>query len=99
MQVPPVHSSFPHQTGVTERSISSRDRHSTDDIIEDVVIGHRANRVSAGIGSDTNRYYHLRWIELGLADGFESCSGHWMKHPLEIVDARHDRRRAGEHAN
>jgi hypothetical protein len=31
---------FPHQTGVTERSISRHDRRTADRVLHDVMIGH-----------------------------------------------------------
>ena len=35
-----VNFGFPHQTGVTERSVSRRDRLPSDNIVDNVVIGH-----------------------------------------------------------
>src|SRR6202034_4748593 len=47
VQGSPVHRSRPHQTGVTERSISDDDRHATNHIIENVMVGHLADGIGA----------------------------------------------------
>jgi hypothetical protein len=40
-----VYRRFPHQTGVTERSISYHDGLATDDVLNHMVIGHLTNRI------------------------------------------------------
>ena len=40
MKYASVYSCFPHQTGVTERSISGHDRHTANRVHHDVVITH-----------------------------------------------------------
>jgi hypothetical protein len=40
VQNPPVYSCLPHQTGVTERSISGHDRRTADSVSYKVVISH-----------------------------------------------------------
>src|SRR6185369_8551015 len=46
VQHAPVDCRFPHQTGVTERSISRHDRRAANRVLHDVVIAHQANRIS-----------------------------------------------------
>ena len=43
----PIDFSRPHQTGVTERSISGDDGGFTHDVVDDVVVRHAADRVRA----------------------------------------------------
>ena len=62
MQHPAVHSSRPHQTGVTERSIRDRDGHACNDIVKDMVVGHLADGVGAGIGAETDGQNHLALV-------------------------------------
>jgi len=45
VQHPPVDCRFPHQTGVTERSISRHDRRAANRVLHDVVIAHQSNRI------------------------------------------------------
>ena len=40
MEHSPVYSCFPHQTGVTERSISGHDRSATHPVLDHMVVGH-----------------------------------------------------------
>jgi hypothetical protein len=41
VQHPPIDYRFPHQTGVTERSISGHDRRVANRVLNDVVITHQ----------------------------------------------------------
>src|SRR6185437_5127149 len=45
VQHPPVDCRFPHQTGVTERSISRHDRRAANRVLHDVVIAHQPDRI------------------------------------------------------
>src|SRR5208282_5202752 len=49
MQGSPVYGSRPHQTGVTERSIGDGDGHACNHVVEDMMIGHLADGISAGV--------------------------------------------------
>lgn len=40
VQYPPVYSCLPHQTGVTERSISGHERRAADSVSHEMVITH-----------------------------------------------------------
>ena len=46
---------FPHQTGVTERSVSGDNRRASDHTIDDMMISQLANRKSDGFVVDFNR--------------------------------------------
>ena len=46
MKHAPVNSCFPHQTGVTERSISGHDRSAAHRVLDQMVISHQANWIS-----------------------------------------------------
>jgi hypothetical protein len=46
VQYASVYSCFPHQTGVTERSIGGHDRRAADSVSDEVVIAHQSNRIS-----------------------------------------------------
>src|ERR1022692_2360554 len=63
--------SSPHQTGVTERSIGRYDRNLVQHVVDYVMIGYVADRVSAGGGADLDRDHLLILIEL--------CPGHGCK--------------------
>jgi hypothetical protein len=46
VQRPSFYCRFPHQTGVTERSIGGHDRHTANRVHHDVVITHQPDRIS-----------------------------------------------------
>jgi hypothetical protein len=46
VQDPPVDCCLPHQTGVTERSISGHDRRAADSVSYEMVIAHQPDRIS-----------------------------------------------------
>jgi hypothetical protein len=46
VQYASVNSCLPHQTGVTERSISGHDRRAADSVSDEVVITHQPDRIS-----------------------------------------------------
>lgn len=41
-----LYSCFPHQTGVTERSIGGNDRSASHRVLDQMVVGHQANWIS-----------------------------------------------------
>ncbi len=91
MQGFPVYRSRPHQTGVTERSISDDDRHAADHIIENVMVSHLADGIGARIPAKADGHNHFLGVKLalGLRDELRARDG--MKHPFEIIEARHNR--------
>jgi hypothetical protein len=64
-----VYCSLEHQTGVTECSIRRDERDASQDIIDDVVIGHGADRVRARILTKLNGDNLLATIELRCGGG------------------------------
>ena len=52
VQHAPVDCRFPHQTGVTERSIRRHDRRAANRVLHDVVIAHQSNRIGHGFIPD-----------------------------------------------
>src|SRR2546425_3040662 len=55
----PVYSCFPHQTGVTERSISGHDRSATHRVLDQMVICHQANWISNRFSLIFNSQQHV----------------------------------------
>ena len=85
-----VDDSRPHQTGVTKCSIGDRDRHACDDIVEDVMVGHLADGIGAGVAAEADGHDHFFGVELAVRLRQELRAGDGMEHPLEIVQASHD---------
>src|SRR4029450_7592288 len=46
VQYPPIYCRFPHQTGVTERSISGHNRRAADGVRHEVMVGHDPDWIS-----------------------------------------------------
>src|SRR5258708_4893443 len=90
MKFSSVQGSLPHQTGVTERSITDGDGHACDHVIKHVMIGHLADGKGAGLVAQANREDHFFRVELAGGLREELRAGDGMEHPLEIVEARHD---------
>src|SRR6266446_1446757 len=57
---PPVNCCLPHQTGVTERSISGHDRSAADHVMHQMVVGHLADRIGYGFPFIFHRQDHIR---------------------------------------
>src|SRR6266853_4164361 len=60
VQQPPVYCRLPHQTGVTERSISSHDRSAAHNVSHEMMVGHLANRIGYRFSSVLHRQDHIR---------------------------------------
>ena len=90
MQDSSVDGSRPHQTGVTKCSIGDRDRHAADHIVEDVMVGHLADGIGAGVAAEADGHDHFFGVELALGLRQELRAGDGMEHPFEIVQASHD---------
>ena len=56
---PSVYRCFPHQTGVTERSISGHDGCAADPIMDQMVISHQTNWISHGLSQVLDRQHHV----------------------------------------
>jgi len=54
-----VYSCFPHQTGVTERSISRHDRSATHRVLDQMVVSHQANWISNALSLVLDRQQHI----------------------------------------
>src|SRR5690349_18437662 len=54
-----VHCCLPHQTGVTERSISSDDRCAPNDVLHHVMIGHEPHGISNCFAIVLNSEHHV----------------------------------------
>ena len=55
----PVYSCFPHQTGVTERSISGNDGSATHRVLDEMMVSHQANWVGNGLSLVFDRQQHI----------------------------------------
>src|SRR5208283_2397561 len=66
MQRPSLDCSRPHQTGVTKRSISDDDRLPPDGIVQNVMVSHLADGISARVLADGNGHDHFFGVELAL---------------------------------
>ena len=85
---------FPHQTGVTERSISRHDRSATDRVLHQVMIGHQSHRIGDGLAVVLNRQHHVTVGDKGgLASFRVGGTGERVEHPFEMILAREPRRR------
>lgn len=59
VQHAPVDCRFPHQTGVTERSIRGHDRRSANRVSHEVVIGHDPDRIRGRFFTDRYRHHSI----------------------------------------
>lgn len=64
-----LHRTFPHQTGVTKRSIRDDDWYSGQLVVKHMVIRHLDDRVGTSVIAEMNRHDHLAGIELGILRG------------------------------
>ena len=55
VQLPSAYCCFPHQTGVTERSIGGDDRSASDNVLDQMMVGHQAHRIRGRFAIDLNR--------------------------------------------
>src|SRR5215510_2092827 len=89
MQQASVNCRFPHQTGVTKRSISSTERRAADGVLHDMVIGHQAHRIGNGFVLNLNREHHVCIPDKVGAVCFDvGAAVKRIKHPLEMVLTR-----------
>ncbi len=54
-----VYSCFPHQTGVTERSISGHQGRATDGVLHHMVVSHQPDWISNRLSLILDRYHHI----------------------------------------
>ena len=59
VKYPPLNCRLPHQTGVTECSISGHDRSAANRVLNDVMIGHQANRISHSFSIVRHGQHHV----------------------------------------
>ena len=59
MQHASVNCCFPHQTGVTERSIGCTKWGAADRVLHEMVISHQSYRISNGLVVDLDREHHV----------------------------------------
>src|SRR5215213_10789888 len=59
VQHAPIDCRFPHQTGVTERSISRDDGRAADRVLYDVVITHEPDRISNKLVTNRDRHHPI----------------------------------------
>src|SRR6266508_4609003 len=86
VKLPAPYGRFPHQTGVTERSISGDYRSAADNVLNKMVVSHQANRISRCLAVACYRHYYVRVIdECRLARLCVSCVRERTKHPLEMI--------------
>lgn len=90
MQNAILHGTFPHQTGVTQRSISYNDWCSAHFVVEYVVVAHLDDGISASVVTESNGHHHLAWVEFGILGGDKAGCLNRMKHPLKVVQAGHN---------
>ena len=91
-----VNNSLKHQTGVTERSISSNDRQPAKRVVDDVVIGHDADRIGARGVADPDRDYFFGAVELSLYCGRNSERSNGWNIQFVNIDTRRDSARKHE---
>src|SRR6185369_9945972 len=90
VQHPTIDCRFPHQTGVTERSISRHDCRATDRVLHDVVISHQPYWISNRFVADRYRQHTIVIFNELYVTGFRvSRTGQWIEHPLEVILPRH----------
>jgi hypothetical protein len=81
---------------VTERSISDSDGHASYDVVEDVMVGHLADGISAVVATEADGHDHFFRIDLALGLREELGTGGGMEHPFEIVEASHHGRESDD---
>ena len=54
-----IHCRFPHQTGVTERSIGGHDRRPANRVLHHVMIAHEPDRIGYGLFADDDSQYSI----------------------------------------
>ena len=59
MEYASVYSRFPHQTGVTERSIGGHDRSATHRVLDQMVISHQPNWIANGLSLVFDSQQHI----------------------------------------
>ncbi len=91
MEFPPSACSLPHQTGVTERSIRDDDWDAVYRVIENVMVGHLQDGISACLGTDPYRHHHFLVAELRFVGGNKSRGLDRIKHPFKIILPHHHR--------
>jgi len=52
MKLPSAYCRFPHQTGVTERSIGGDDRGAADNVLDQMMVSHESHRIGDGFAVD-----------------------------------------------
>jgi len=93
MKIASPRCSLPHQTGVTERSIGDNDGDAADRIVQNVVIGHLHDGISARFQTDRDGHHHFLVGEVGIRRRNEAGGLDGIEHPFEIVLAHHEGRR------
>ena len=59
VKLPSVYCRFPHQTGVTERSISGDNRSAADHVLHEMMVSHEANWVSDSFSVACHSQHHI----------------------------------------
>src|SRR5688500_8000399 len=89
VQLSSAYRRFPHQTGVTERSIGSNDRSTSDNVLNKMVVSHESHRISRSFAIDLNCQNNiLRCHKCGLIYFCISGISEGIEHPFEMILAR-----------
>src|SRR2546430_642672 len=85
VQHAPRNGCLPHQTGVTERSISRDNRCTSNHILDEMMISHQPNRISYSFAVTVDGEHHVGICDERRVGSFcISRMRQWIEHPLEM---------------
>ena len=86
MKHSPFYSCFPHQTGVTERSIGDYERSAADSVVDQVMVSQLANRIRNCFSLVFDHHYQIRVVYKSGVTYFDvGWVGERIEHPLKMV--------------
>src|SRR4026208_1700376 len=85
-ELPPVYCRLPHQTGVTERSISSDYRSASHHVMHQVMVSHLTDRIGHRLTIALHGHHNVSvGYEFSLARLCVVCVSKRIKHPFEMI--------------
>ena len=97
MQLTAFNRCFPHQTGVTERSIRGNNRLAPDLVVNKVMVSKKPDRVSDRFTGMRHSQYHIVFAEeIYYFSARIVCLWKGIEHPLELILEREPCCRARE---
>ena len=89
VKLPSVYRRLPHQTGVTERSISGDDGRASNRVLHQMMVSHLSNGICGSFAVAFNSHNNVIVAdECSLVRFYISRVGKWIKHPFKMVLSR-----------